>query len=93
MFENNNQYSFAAVKRWGKKVVGGNVFELDKLLIPVNISNRHWCLCVAHVQDKRIEYYDSMGSTGAHYCNGLKRFFADEAKNWVGKVRHSSCKL
>lgn len=50
MFENDNVYAYGSVKRWAKKVVGGNVFALNKLVVPVNISNSHWCLCVAHVQ-------------------------------------------
>lgn len=87
MFENNDEYSYGSVKRWAKKVAGGNVFALDKFVVPTNINNSHWCCTVAHVQERRIEYYDSMGGSGAKFCNGLKRFFADEAKKWAGKVR------
>jgi len=93
MFENSDTYSYKYLKRWGKKVAGGNVFALDKLVIPVNITNSHWCLCVAHVKEKRIQYYDSQGGGGAHYCEGLKRFFEDEAKKQGGEVRPTSCSL
>jgi hypothetical protein len=50
------------VKRWSKKVksAGGCVFKLDKLIVPVNVSNSHWCLAVAHVRERRLQYYDSM---------------------------------
>jgi len=41
MFENENAFSYAPVNRWGKKVAGGNVFALGKLIIPVNINNEH----------------------------------------------------
>jgi Ulp1 family protease len=50
MFENDNVYAYGPVKRWAKNVVGGNVFALNKLVVPVNISSTHWFLCVAHVQ-------------------------------------------
>ena len=50
------------MKRWSKKVksTGGCVFKLDKLIVPVNVSNSHWCLAVAHVRERRLQYYDSM---------------------------------
>ena len=50
------------MKRWSKKVksAGGCVFKLDKLIVPVNVSNSHWCLAVAHVRERRLQYYDSM---------------------------------
>jgi len=86
MFENSNRYSYKSVKRWGKTVAGGDVFALDKLVIPVNISHSHWCLCVAHVKERRIQFYDSLGGTGAHYCEGLKRFLQDEAKKQGDEV-------
>ena len=39
---------------------GGCVFKLDKLIVPVNVSNSRWCLAVAHVRERRLQYYDSM---------------------------------
>jgi hypothetical protein len=83
----SREYLYARVSRWSRKVPGGNVFALDKFVVPTNINNSHWCCTVAHVQERRIEYYDSYGGLGAKFCNGLKRFFADEAKKWAGKVR------
>jgi Ulp1 family protease len=73
MFENNG-YSYASVKRWSKKVkcTNGNVFLLDKMVVPVNVSNTHWCCCVAFVQKKQIKYFDSMGGDGMKYMEGLK---------------------
>jgi len=62
------------MKRWSKNIKStkGNVFLLDKILIPVNVGNYHWCLCVAYVQHRRIEYYDSKGGNGMHFMRGLK---------------------
>ena len=82
MFENDNKYNYGSVRRWAKKVKSTkcNVFLLEQLVVPVNVSGSHWCLCVAHVRRKTIQYYDSMGGSGAHFCNGLKAFFADEVR-------------
>lgn len=35
-----------------------NIFQVDRIIIPVNIGNVHWTLAVIDVQNKRIEYYD-----------------------------------
>jgi len=79
MFE-SGEYKYASVRRWAKKVQGGNVFKLERLAVPVNIGNSHWCLIVAFIREKRIQYFDSMGGSGLKYCNGLKQYLADEVR-------------
>jgi Ulp1 family protease len=32
-----------------------NVFKLGKMVIPVNVTGNHWCLCVAHVAQGHIQ--------------------------------------
>ena len=56
------------------------MYEAEQLVVPVNVNGSHWCLCVAHVQRKTIQYYDPLGGSGAHCCNGLKAFFKDEVR-------------
>ena len=54
-------YTFQEVKRWTQHV---NVFECDKMIIPIN-QHMHWyCACINFV-GKRIDIFDSMGP-GAH---------------------------
>jgi Ulp1 family protease len=54
----NGEFSYNLVKRWGKKVQGGNIFNMRKVFMPVNIpggpdkKGKHWCLCVADIQKK-----------------------------------------
>ena len=74
------------MKRWSKKVksAGGCVFKLDKLIVPVNVSNSRWCLAVAHVRERRLQYYDSMGGQGRRYPGGLRLFLQGEAKKYNG---------
>ena len=40
----------------GRAIASG---ELDVLLIPVNLGNRHWTLGVVNFERRRFEYYDS----------------------------------
>jgi sentrin-specific protease 1 len=86
LFENSGEYNYGSVKRWSKKVTctNGNVFKLGKMVVPVNVGGAHWCLAVAHVAQRRVQYYDSMGGGGLRYLSGLKRFFLDEAKKYPG---------
>ena len=64
---------------------GGNVFKLDKIIIPVNIGDHHWSLVVAYVQKREIKYYDSMeGGGGAKWVEALQVYLRGEALKWVG---------
>lgn len=71
-------YSYRSVKRWSKKVAGKDIFNLDKVIVPVNISGMHWCLVVISVQEKKIQFYDSMGGGGKRYLDGLMQYLKDE---------------
>jgi len=83
MFEEGG-YKYASVKRWGRKVSGGNIFKMGKVVIPVNLSNTHWCLCFVDFDKKTIQYYDSMGGSGNRYLNGMRSYLRDEGKKFVG---------
>lgn len=74
-------YTYTNVKRWSKKF---DVFAMDKVYMPVNISNTHWTLLVIYVQIKRIHYYDSMSGSGKRYLEAAKRWIVDEAKDKKG---------
>ncbi|EKX53713.1 hypothetical protein GUITHDRAFT_132787 [Guillardia theta CCMP2712] len=57
--EENKVYSYKNVRRWTKKI---NVFDCDKMIIPINQDNVHWfCACI-DFKNKRTEVYDSLGS-------------------------------
>ncbi len=79
MFESGN-YKYASVKRWAAKVAGKNLFRLKYIVIPAHVDNFHWCLCVAFVQERRIQYYDSMGGPGLRFMRGLQAWLKDEAR-------------
>ncbi len=73
----NGQYSYGNVKRWTKKF---DVFEKDKIFIPVNIMNTHWTMAVVFVQRKELHYYDSMSGSGDKYLGHILHWLVDEAK-------------
>ena len=54
------------VERWTRNI-GIPVLEMDKIFMPINISNTHWTLMVVYIQKKEIHYYDSMRGVGDKY--------------------------
>ena len=80
--EIRDAYSYGAVHRWSRKIdqLEGSIFNLDKVFFPVNIDNYHWCLVVAFIQDKKLQYYDSMGGSGRKYLVAIQKYLIDEAK-------------
>ena len=75
---------YSGVRRWTKKAKV-NLFEMGRVMIPINKGGLHWVLCVVNVTEKRIEYYDSMGSEGVSGENravleNVRTFMIEEAK-------------
>ena len=86
--KNPDGYNYKEVKRWTKPsrlASGGlpgaqNIFEADKVIIPVNLNNTHWtCVCV-NMKEKRIEYYDSLYnlSRGGNVLENIEKYLQDE---------------
>lgn len=73
----NNIFSFDQVKRWSKKF---DVFAMDKIFVPINISNMHWVLAVIFVQKRVIRYYDALNARSAH---NSCRFHSKDLKMWL----------
>ena len=74
----DGKYEYRNVKRWSKKVPGKDIFNLDKILFPINMGNMHWICAAIFMKDKRIEVYDSMGSSGGRYLEALFNYIQDE---------------
>lgn len=68
-------YDFSRVKTWFKNV---NIFEMDKIFVPINHGHLHWICAVLCMMEKKICMYDSMGSHGMEYLEGLLHFINDE---------------
>ena len=76
--EKDGVYEYKNVKRWSKKVPGKDIFNLDKIFFPINVGRMHWVCAVAFIQEKRIQFYDSMGADGRAYLEHIFRYLQDE---------------
>jgi sentrin-specific protease 1 len=83
-------YNYANVKRWVNKV---EFFELDKIFIPINISNTHWVLVVIQVQLKRISFYDSGGGCGLRFMKNIRKWIEDVAVQFCKEINISEWKM
>jgi sentrin-specific protease 1 len=61
---------------------GKDIFNLDKLIIPVNLNFEHWFCAVINMKEKRIQVYDS-GSRGGGtvFLESLFKYVKDEHQN------------
>jgi len=81
LLDEGGEYRYRNVKRWSKKVPGKDIFALEKIIIPINLGNMHWCTAVIFIQLKKIQYYDSMGGSGRRILEGLFRYLKDEMRD------------
>ena len=79
------RYNYKNVRRWSKKVPGKDIFKLKYIFCPINLDNSHWTLAVIFMEDKRIQYYDSMGGTDTAKLEGLLEYVKDEYRVKNGK--------
>ena len=63
---------------------------MDKVFIPVNLDNVHWCLAVIYMQEQRIQYYDSMNGKGRSCMEALKQYLKDEMMHKKKQVLDTS---
>ncbi|RQM14384.1 hypothetical protein DD237_005077 [Peronospora effusa] len=73
-----NGYNFTNVRRWTRKI---DLFAMDKIFVPVNVGNMHWCMAAIFMTEKRIQYYDSMHGSGATCIKVLMRYLNDESEH------------
>jgi hypothetical protein len=85
LFTSQGEYCFSNVKRWSKKVFGNDIFQLEHVFFPINITNTHWVAVIAHIQERRLEYYDSMRAINPKfYLNLIFNYLKDEHKATKG---------
>ena len=75
---NTNQLTYSNVSQWSRNVPGQDIFALDKIFVPANQNNTHWGCAVIYMQEKRIQFYDSMLKDGVEYIHGLFQYIQDE---------------
>lgn len=65
---------YGRVKHWVEHI---NLFEYDLVFIPVHLSS-HWVFVCLDVLNKRLEYFDSLGSYQSTVACKIVAFFARE---------------
>jgi sentrin-specific protease 1 len=58
LFEDDT-YNYKSVRRWTKRRKI-DIFALDKVLVPVNLSNLHWVLAVIDMKQQSVTYMDPL---------------------------------
>ena len=66
------------VKRWSKMVPDGDIFALDKILLPINVDNQHWKCAVIFMKKKEIQIVDSLGWSNERYLDALFQYLQEE---------------
>jgi hypothetical protein len=79
------RYNFENVRRWSKKVPGKDIFNLKYIIYPINLDNMHWTSAVIFMEEKKIQYYDSLGGTRWSKLIGLLEYVKDEYRAKNGK--------
>ena len=82
---NNKKYSFQAVASW-TNVLKTSLFNLDRLIFPINLVNKHWACVVAYIAKRKLEYLDSMGLDGEIVMLHIARYLDDHARDQKLKV-------
>ena len=67
-------FQYQNVARWTKNV---DIFEMDKLFIPIPELD-HWTFIIVYMQERIIQYYDSLGSTNQYYVNSVLKYLVRE---------------
>ena len=65
-----------------KKVTSarGNIFQLDKMVMPVNIADGHWALIAAYMRGRKLRSFDSMNGDHSADMEMLLALFEAEAQ-------------
>ena len=77
------------VRRWSKKAklgpVGTSIFDLWRMVVPVNIGNSHWTSVHVDFINQTCVYYDSMGGRGQKYLLLVMKYLKGEHFAKLGK--------
>jgi hypothetical protein len=77
---NTQGYNYEGVRRWTSRTTD-DIFNLDKILIPINVDYVHWIAVMVSIQDKTIQVYDPIGrnASDANFIyDMILRFLFDE---------------
>ena len=70
------------MERMTKKLTSaeGNIFQVQKMVMPVNVGGGHWALIVAYMKERKLRSFDSMNSKHGAVMEMLLKHFEAEAR-------------
>ena len=72
---------YTKVQNWARKrVPNGDIFKLDKFIFICHTAApaAHWTCAVAKMQERRIEYYDSLSNDGSQFTSKIMKYIRAE---------------
>lgn len=76
----SGKYQFNAVSSWTDQLQY-SLFNMDRLILPVNLENKHWALVVVYIAERKLEYLDSLGYDGNIIMSNICRYLDDHARD------------
>tara|TARA_B110000211_G_C13720414_1_gene395772 strand:+ start:45 stop:578 length:534 start_codon:yes stop_codon:yes gene_type:complete len=81
-------------QKWCGRSDHHNIFNLERMVVPINIANSHWTIMLIDFRNHQIHYFDSnlksrmARANGNNYCNLMVDYLIAESKrNERGKGR------
>ena len=74
-------YCYNNVRRWSNRFLPCDIFIAEKILVPINCGNTHWILACIYMNERKIQIYDSLISSGRPYeayLQCLLKYLKDE---------------
>jgi hypothetical protein len=73
----HGNYSFQHVHRWHHRVPGGDLFHLERILMPINQGNNHWACMEILPRCRCIIFHDSLRSSGLEFRDQIYQYLKD----------------
>jgi Ulp1 family protease len=64
--------------------LGGDIFQMDQLFIPINVRKFHWLLAVVDIKEECLAIYDSLpgkNGGGGRYLGLIQRYLGDHFRS------------
>jgi len=80
MSDKRNVYDVPFVSSWTDNLKS-SIFQMDRVLFPINIQNKHWSLIVVYMKERKIEYLDLLGYPSDEHMGNVAHYLDDHAKD------------
>ncbi len=86
------RYNYENTSKWIEKAPGNNIYNLKNIYFIINSENKYWACIVVYMEEKQVQYYDSLNGAGKghKYClKGTWQYLydLDEKKEHIKPVK------